>query len=93
MSLYYVLLAVASSSFYLLLMDPPSMRVEWRCITMVNGVQCVMMIGISMMHKLCVDNWALAQQLLPEVKHIATMNRVVITKFNKIMQTCVVSTI
>ena len=31
---------------FVLLMDPPSMRVEWKCITMVNGVQCVMMDGI-----------------------------------------------
>ena len=31
---------------FVLLMDPLSMRVEWRCITMVNGVQCVMMDGI-----------------------------------------------
>ena len=32
------------------------MRVEWKCITMVYGVQCMMMIGILIMHKLCVDN-------------------------------------
>ena len=32
------------------------MRVEWKCITVVNGVQFVMMLGVSMMHKLCVDD-------------------------------------
>ena len=31
---------------FVLLVDPPSMRVEWKCITMVNGVQCVVMDGI-----------------------------------------------
>ena len=31
---------------FVLLMDPQSMRAEWRCFTMVNGVQCVMMDGI-----------------------------------------------
>ena len=28
------------------IMDQTSMRVEWKCITMVYGVQCVMMNGI-----------------------------------------------
>ena len=45
------------------------MRVEWRCITMVNGVQCVMMDGIYMMHKLCAKNWATVMPLLLELKH------------------------
>ena len=31
---------------FVLLMDQPSMKVEWRCITMVYGGQCVMMDGI-----------------------------------------------
>ena len=31
---------------FVLLMDLPFMRVEWRCYTMVYGVQCVMMDGI-----------------------------------------------
>ena len=31
---------------FVLLMVSPSMRVEWRYITMVYGVQCVMMDGI-----------------------------------------------
>ena len=31
---------------FVLLMDPLNMRVEWRYITMVNGVQCVRMGGI-----------------------------------------------
>ena len=34
------------TSQFALLMDPPVMRVEWKCITMVNGVQCVIMGGI-----------------------------------------------
>ena len=33
-------------SQFVLLMDPLSMRVEWRCITMVNGVQYVIIDGI-----------------------------------------------
>ena len=48
---------------FVLLMDLPYMRVEWRCITMVNGVECVMMDGIWMMQKLCVENWAMGHLL------------------------------
>ena len=54
---------------FVLLMDPPTMRVEWRCITMVNGVQCVMMDGIWVMHKSCVMNWVLVMQLLLQLEH------------------------
>ena len=31
---------------FVLLMDPLSLKVEWKCIKMVNGVQCVIMDGI-----------------------------------------------
>ena len=57
-------------------MDPPSMRVEWRYITMVCGVQCMMISGIWKMHKLCVDNWALVEKLPLGVMH--TMDRVLV---------------
>lgn len=52
------------------LMDPLNMREEWRYITMVNGLQCVITGGIFLLHKLCVDHWVLHQQLLLEQKHI-----------------------
>ena len=38
------------------------MRVEWRCIIIIDGVQCVMIIGIFKIHKLYVVNWALVEQ-------------------------------
>ena len=43
-------------------------------------IQYVVMIGISVMQKLCVVNWALVKQLLSEVKHILLYD----TKFTKI---------
>ena len=36
--------------------------VEWRCTTMVNGVQCVMMDGIILMLLWYVDNWDFIHQ-------------------------------
>ena len=42
----YVYTYVISVLQFVLSMDLPSMRAEWRCITMVYGVQCVMMDGI-----------------------------------------------
>ena len=38
------------------------MRVEWRCTTIIIGVQCVMMDGMILMLVYCVDNWDLDQQ-------------------------------
>ena len=38
------------------------MKVEWRCTTMVDGVQYVMMDGVVLMLAWCVDNWDLDHQ-------------------------------
>ena len=46
------------------------MREEWRYITTVNGLQCVIMGDIFLLHELCVDHWVLRQQLLLEEEHI-----------------------
>ena len=75
-------LIIVSNCVYLIvtkfveLMDPLNKREEWRYITTVNGLQCVIMGGIFLLHELCVDNWVLHQQLLLEEKHI--MKRVVV---------------
>ena len=41
------------------------MRVEWRCTTMVNGVQCVITDGMILMLVWYVDNWDLDHQEQP----------------------------
>ena len=41
------------------------MRVELRCTTMVNGVQCVMMDGMILMLLWYVDNWDFIHQYEP----------------------------
>ena len=32
------------------------MKGEWKCVLMDSGEQCVMMDGITLMHKLCADS-------------------------------------
>ena len=55
-------------------MDLPYMRVEWKCSTMVYGVQCVIMDGIYLMHKFYAINWGLEKHLL--LYEIHPMDRV-----------------
>ena len=52
------------------------MRVEWKSTTMINGVQCVMISGVSVMYKLFAVNWVLVKQLMHHVGHL--MDRVVV---------------
>ena len=37
--------------------DQISMRVEWRCASMTNGVQCVMTAGAALMQLWSVSSW------------------------------------
>ena len=57
-------------------MDQQDMKAEWRCITMGNGVLCVIMTGTRMMHKLYVVNGDLVKKLMLSILH--TMDRVVV---------------
>ena len=40
-----------------------SLKVEWRCATMVSGAQCVMMAGTLQMPEWCADNWDLVENV------------------------------
>ena len=42
------------------LVDNPLMKAEWRSVSMECGGQCVTQVGITMMPKLCADNWVTA---------------------------------
>ena len=36
---------------------PISMRVEWRCVSMTSGGQCVMTVGAALMRLWSADSW------------------------------------
>ena len=38
---------------------PISMRVEWRCASMISGGQCVMTIGTTLMQQLSANSWVM----------------------------------
>ena len=42
------------------LMDDPLMKAEWRSASMECGGQCVTLVGVTMMPKLCADSWGTA---------------------------------
>ena len=42
------------------LMDDPLMKAEWRSASMECGEQCVTLVGVAVMPKLCADNWGTA---------------------------------
>ena len=55
------------------LMEPLSVRGEWRCAGMKSGVRCVMTPGIQLMHKWSAVNWATMSPKKVSM-YIATIN-------------------
>ena len=54
----------ALMALFVLLVDQPVMKEELKFATEINGVQCVMIAGVPLMHKWCVDSLDLLRQVL-----------------------------
>ena len=53
----------ALMALFVLLVGPPATKEELRYATEISGVQCVVMAGVTLMHKLYVDSLDLQQQV------------------------------
>ena len=51
-----LLVVCATMEMFVLLMDPTSMRAEWRCVSMISGELSVMISGTQLMLLLCASN-------------------------------------
>ena len=61
------LVRVVAMGLFAWLVDGPLMKVEWRSVSVECGGQCVTLVGVAVMSKLCADNWGFHWTCLAQV--------------------------